>query len=171
MQNSQFVVFQAASTQETAYEMFTQESRKTLHIGAAQFLEAQAHKCQACGGGDFITQLMITSQKGGMAKGEELPTVGPSKTQRPTSAGGGQGSGSRGGRLGMGRVHQVDRKFKSGGPQMDNKPKPVVGGPKVADVMESKASNAVANESAMAAGMEYAMKKSLYKCFILLPHN
>lgn len=31
--------------------------RRGLHIKAAKFLEAHAHKCAACGGGDFIQSI------------------------------------------------------------------------------------------------------------------
>lgn len=40
--------------QETAYNLWTETQRKTLHEAAAHFLENQAHKCRNCGGGDFM---------------------------------------------------------------------------------------------------------------------
>lgn len=46
--------FQWATIQETAYEMYTENLRRQLHVKAAKFLELQAHKCQICGGGDFV---------------------------------------------------------------------------------------------------------------------
>ena len=46
--------FQSANMQETAYEMFVEGNRQQLHRAAALYLEGQAHKCQACGGGNFL---------------------------------------------------------------------------------------------------------------------
>lgn len=40
--------------QETAYNLWTEAQRKTLHEAAAHFLESQAHKCKNCGGGEFL---------------------------------------------------------------------------------------------------------------------
>ena len=40
--------------QETAYNLWTESQRKTLHESAACFLESEAHKCKHCGGGPFI---------------------------------------------------------------------------------------------------------------------
>ncbi|XP_038075913.1 adenylate cyclase type 10-like [Patiria miniata] len=46
--------FTSAFMQETAYGLFLAEQRRKLHRQAAEFLESQAHKCVACGGGDFL---------------------------------------------------------------------------------------------------------------------
>ncbi|XP_048586687.1 adenylate cyclase type 10-like isoform X2 [Nematostella vectensis] len=40
--------------QETTYAVWLEDQRKQLHERAAMFLESQAHKCKACGGGGFI---------------------------------------------------------------------------------------------------------------------
>ena len=50
----QLLKFLSASMRETAHAMFVQKARKELHIKAAHYLEELAHKCPACGGGDFI---------------------------------------------------------------------------------------------------------------------
>ena len=50
----QTLCFKSSLLQETAYEMYTESLRRKIHIKAARYLEAQAHKCSACGGGDFI---------------------------------------------------------------------------------------------------------------------
>ena len=46
--------FTSAFMQETAYGLFLSKQRCKLHKQAAEFLESQAHKCTACGGGDFL---------------------------------------------------------------------------------------------------------------------
>lgn len=40
--------------QETSYGLMVTDQRKCLHKKAAELLEAQAHKCRYCGGGDFM---------------------------------------------------------------------------------------------------------------------
>ena len=40
--------------QETTYDVWLEDQRKGLHEKAAMFLESQAHKCRACGGGGFV---------------------------------------------------------------------------------------------------------------------
>ena len=57
MQECQFICFYSASIQETTYDMFLENTRRKLHLKAAQFLESQAHKCGACGGGNFLQNL------------------------------------------------------------------------------------------------------------------
>ena len=41
--------------QETAYGLWTESQRISLHESAALYLESQAHKCTNCGGGGFLT--------------------------------------------------------------------------------------------------------------------
>ena len=50
----QTLCFKSSTLQETAYEMYTESLRRKIHIKAARYLESQAHKCNACGGGDFM---------------------------------------------------------------------------------------------------------------------
>lgn len=40
--------------QETAYKLWTESQRRSLHEAAGLYLESQAHKCKNCGGGGFI---------------------------------------------------------------------------------------------------------------------
>ena len=51
--------FQTATIQETAYEMFTENLRRQLHVKAAEFIEFQPIKCPGCGGGPLP---LISSQ-------------------------------------------------------------------------------------------------------------
>ena len=53
LMNCKYLRFQSASMQETAYGMFVDTARRSLHRLAALYLESGAHKCRACGGGDF----------------------------------------------------------------------------------------------------------------------
>ena len=46
--------FVHAYVQETAYGLWTESQRRTLHEAAALFLDGQAHKCKNCGGGGFV---------------------------------------------------------------------------------------------------------------------
>ena len=41
--------------QETAYGLWIESQRTSLHESAALYLESQAHKCTNCGGGGFLT--------------------------------------------------------------------------------------------------------------------
>ena len=47
--------FVHAYVQETAYGLWTESQRTSLHESAALYLESQAHKCTNCGGGGFLT--------------------------------------------------------------------------------------------------------------------
>ena len=49
--------FTSSNFRETAYEMLVESARQALHVSAAEFLEHQAHKCEACGGGGFLVGL------------------------------------------------------------------------------------------------------------------
>ena len=49
----QFMRFVSTLMQETAYEIFLEEQRRELHSRAAEYLETKAHRCDACGGGEF----------------------------------------------------------------------------------------------------------------------
>ncbi|XP_074078020.1 adenylate cyclase type 10 isoform X2 [Macrotis lagotis] len=40
--------------QKTAYELWLKDQKAALHVKCARFLEESAHKCEHCGGGDFI---------------------------------------------------------------------------------------------------------------------
>jgi len=48
------VRFVTSDFQEIAYDMFLENVRIPLHIKAAQFLEHLVHKCNMCGGGNFL---------------------------------------------------------------------------------------------------------------------
>ncbi|XP_074661549.1 adenylate cyclase type 10-like [Tubulanus polymorphus] len=50
----QIMQFGSTIMQETAYGIFLEAQRTELHIRCAEFLESQAHKCEACGGGDWM---------------------------------------------------------------------------------------------------------------------
>lgn len=54
------LVFKSSTLQETAYEMYTESLRRKIHIKAGRYLEAQAHRCPSCGGGDFIPDEAVT---------------------------------------------------------------------------------------------------------------
>lgn len=43
--------------QETTYSLWLEDQKKELHEKAAMFLESQAHKCKACGGGGFVASV------------------------------------------------------------------------------------------------------------------
>ena len=47
--------FVHAYVQETAYGLWTESQRTSLHESSALYLESQAHKCTNCGGGGFLT--------------------------------------------------------------------------------------------------------------------
>ena len=51
--NCRYLRFTSSLMQETAYDLFLIDQRRRLHRTAALFLESQAHKCDACGGGEF----------------------------------------------------------------------------------------------------------------------
>ena len=50
----QMLQFVHTYIQETAYGLWTESQRRSLHENAAIFLESQAHKCVNCGGGGFL---------------------------------------------------------------------------------------------------------------------
>ena len=47
--------FVHAYVQETAYGLWTESQRTSLHESSALYLESQAHRCTNCGGGGFLT--------------------------------------------------------------------------------------------------------------------
>lgn len=49
-----YLKFVNTYVQETTYSLWLEDQRKELHEKAAMFLESQAHKCKACGGGGFV---------------------------------------------------------------------------------------------------------------------
>ncbi|XP_062457146.1 adenylate cyclase type 10-like [Rhea pennata] len=51
---SGMLAFCAPLLQEAAYELWPKGQRVALHHKCAAFLERHAHKCQCCGGGDFV---------------------------------------------------------------------------------------------------------------------
>lgn len=56
--------------QETTYSLWLEDQRKELHEKAAMFLESQAHKCKACGGGGFVANTgEVLDDRGG--KGQQ----------------------------------------------------------------------------------------------------
>ena len=52
-----YLKFVNAYVQETTYSLWLEDQRKELHERAAMFLESQAHKCKACGGGGFVANI------------------------------------------------------------------------------------------------------------------
>ncbi|XP_068808647.1 adenylate cyclase type 10-like [Struthio camelus] len=48
------LTFCAPLLREAAYELWPKGQRVAMHRKCAAFLERQAHKCQCCGGGDFV---------------------------------------------------------------------------------------------------------------------
>ena len=59
MEQCQFVRFIASTFQQTAYQIFLEKTRKSLHIQAAQFLESVSHECTACGGDKFLHSVWL----------------------------------------------------------------------------------------------------------------
>ncbi|KAI0220394.1 Adenylate cyclase type 10 [Lamellibrachia satsuma] len=51
------VKFATSDFQEIAYDMFLENVRVPLHIKAAQFLERIVHKCDMCGGRNFLDRM------------------------------------------------------------------------------------------------------------------
>ncbi|XP_035683245.1 adenylate cyclase type 10-like [Branchiostoma floridae] len=64
--------FRSPLIQETAYALLTEDQRKALHKMCGEFLEGQAHKCKACGGGDFVH---YHGQQGSEPRQQERPTA------------------------------------------------------------------------------------------------
>lgn len=56
-QHCLFYKFSNIYVQETTYDVWLEDQKKGLHEKAAMFLESQAHKCRACGGGGFVPGL------------------------------------------------------------------------------------------------------------------
>ena len=52
--NCRYLRFTSTLMQETAYDLFLSDQRRRLHRTAALYLESQAHKCDSCGGGEFL---------------------------------------------------------------------------------------------------------------------
>ena len=52
-----YLKFVNTYVQETTYSLWLEDQRKELHERAAMFLESQAHKCKACGGGGFVAKM------------------------------------------------------------------------------------------------------------------
>ncbi|XP_078535263.1 adenylate cyclase type 10 isoform X2 [Lissotriton helveticus] len=48
--------------QETAYELWLREQVTELHLKCANFLEKGAHKCESCGGGEFIFEHRLATE-------------------------------------------------------------------------------------------------------------
>ena len=55
VEKCEMLQFVHAYVQETAYGLWTESQRTSLHESAALYLESQAHKCTNCGGGGFLT--------------------------------------------------------------------------------------------------------------------
>ncbi|XP_071485807.1 adenylate cyclase type 10-like [Diadema antillarum] len=67
--------FVSALLQETLYEMLLMDQRKKLHRLSALYLESFAHRCDSCGGGDFlpghVDQELVTDGDEGSEAGEK----------------------------------------------------------------------------------------------------
>ena len=66
-----YLKFVNSYVQETTYSLWLEDQKKELHEKAAMFLESQAHKCKACGGGGFVASIgeAQDDQRGG--KGQQ----------------------------------------------------------------------------------------------------
>lgn len=94
--------------QETAYNLWTETQRKTLHEAAAHFLESQAHKCKNCGGGDFLTgrnNSIAKKMKSNISKRVYVGSGGSRLQQRH-----GKTANQREGVQGGGKAKQKNRK-------------------------------------------------------------
>ncbi|XP_078675268.1 adenylate cyclase type 10-like isoform X2 [Branchiostoma floridae x Branchiostoma belcheri] len=133
--------FRSPLIQETAYALLTEDQRKALHKMCGEFLEGQAHKCKACGGGDFVHYHGPQAQKDTEPKQQEKPSLGlvqsttgteesyaslkmaqskqrPSIEKTPSALGAGPkrmsgGGGSRRQSSFAGRVQKMERGFKA----------------------------------------------------------
>ena len=76
--------FVHAYVQETAYGLWTDKQRTSLHESSALYLESQAHKCTNCGGGGFLTGHK-TSNKAKQQPNTTSSTPRPA-TPRPSTA-------------------------------------------------------------------------------------
>jgi len=52
-----YLKFVNTYVQETTYSLWLEDQKRELHEKAAMFLESQAHKCKACGGGGFVAKM------------------------------------------------------------------------------------------------------------------
>ncbi|XP_063957938.1 adenylate cyclase type 10-like [Lytechinus pictus] len=62
--------FVSALLQETLYEMLLLDQRKKLHRLSALFLESFAHRCDSCGGGEFLAGHQETEEETEQEEGE-----------------------------------------------------------------------------------------------------
>jgi len=69
-QHCLFYKFSNIYVQETTYDVWLEDQKKGLHEKAAMFLESQAHKCRACGGGGFVPGMDTTKEPLKVAKKE-----------------------------------------------------------------------------------------------------
>lgn len=65
--------FVHAYVQETAYGLWTDSQRTSLHESAALYLESQAHKCTNCGGGGFLTGHKTSTTAKKQQKQQQIP--------------------------------------------------------------------------------------------------
>ena len=72
--------FVHAYVQETAYGLWTDKQRTSLHESSALYLESQAHKCTNCGGGGFLTGHKTSN------KGKQTQSTAPSPAARPPTS-------------------------------------------------------------------------------------
>ena len=66
-----YLKFVNSYVQETTYSLWLEDQKKELHEKAAMFLESQAHKCKACGGGGFVASMGETQDDRGGSKGQQ----------------------------------------------------------------------------------------------------
>ena len=64
-----WLCFRSATLQETAYEMYTEALRRKIHIKAARYMETNAHRCTACGGGEFLSPYSVQEESGPQGHG------------------------------------------------------------------------------------------------------
>ena len=69
--------------QETAYGLWTERQRTSLHESSALYLESQAHKCTNCGGGGFLTGHKTSKQP---AEKQQQSSYSTNPSARPATS-------------------------------------------------------------------------------------
>ena len=71
---------------ETAYGLWTDSQRTSLHESSALYLESQAHKCTNCGGGGFLTGHKTSNTAATKQQSSNNRSSARPATARPTTA-------------------------------------------------------------------------------------
>lgn len=61
MEYCQFIRFVTSTFQQTAYQMFLEKTRSSIHVKAAKLIESLSHKCTSCGGDSFMHLMWLKS--------------------------------------------------------------------------------------------------------------